>query len=204
LAAAQAWAACLAGFRALAECLAQAAGATSARRRKSARSASVNSYVNFSAMGKIMHVELKNAEQDYVGEVGKFSGTDYGKQALRLTDVINEKTSALLTHVTIMIAVIGVFLTIFLQMDVARLFIIFLYVELIIYMLIACALLFCIFATSPVTFENKDFNRTMLSVMRRRRRIYNACLKVTIVITVVFVAFIGWKAATTFNRFYVL
>jgi len=125
-------------------------------------------------------------EREYAEKIGTFSEKAYGLQVLRHLDVINDKTGALLTHVTIMIAVVGVFLTIFLPTGSNYLFVAFLYIELILYMIIACMLLLCIFVTSPRTFMSVDFEYHVFKIMKKRRVIYNFCLRITIFITIVF------------------
>lgn len=152
--------------------------------------------------------DIINIESEYVRKVGDFSSTDYGRQALRLADVLNDKTGALLSHVTIMIAVVGVLINIFQEQSVndygySPIFISILYIELIFYMTIACALLGSIFVTSPKTFgQEASIHDRLLLISRRRRRIYKTCLWSVLVATAIFLLVLIWKAALTIRGFY--
>ncbi|MDZ4790056.1 MAG: hypothetical protein SGJ17_02445 [Hyphomicrobiales bacterium] len=136
---------------------------------------------------------MQGLEEKYFRQLGDFAQTESGRQVYRHMDIINIKTGSLLTHVSLMTAALGLFASRFITEPKFNLFEISILVELVCYVNISMWLLFCINITSPATFYGESFvnngvkfEEKIVRVAARRRNIYNACLKTTIGLTLVF------------------
>jgi hypothetical protein len=136
---------------------------------------------------------MKALEQKYFGQLGDFGQTEAGRQVYRHMDIINIKTGSLLTHVSLMTAALGLFASRFIEEPQFSVFEVSILVELVFYVSISMGLLFCINITSPATFyghssadSGEQFEEKIVRIAARRRNIYNACLKSTIALTLIF------------------
>ncbi len=136
---------------------------------------------------------MKAIEQKYFDQMGEFATTESGRQVFRHMDIINIKTGSLLTHVSLMTAALGLFASRFIGEPMFSAFEILILVELVIYVCISMALLFCINITSPRTFyingmlqDGQYFAERIVAIAARRRRIYNVGLRSTVGISILF------------------
>ncbi|MDX2265254.1 MAG: hypothetical protein NW215_09820 [Hyphomicrobiales bacterium] len=136
---------------------------------------------------------MKSLEEKYFGQMGDFGQTESGRQVYRHMDIINIKTGSLLTHVSLMTAALGLFASRFIADGAFTTFQVAILIELLAYVTISMGLLFCINITSPATFYGRSsingdvaFEDKIVRIAARRRNIYNACLKTTIALTLIF------------------
>jgi len=137
-------------------------------------------------------------ERKYYKTVLPIANTEYGKQVMRNADVLNSKISALLTHVSIMIAILMIFYNsanvseanldtkiTAMTIDAAKSLMI---VETCMYIV---ASLFCvlgIWITGPSSFLGHEDNPTdrLIDIIGRRRKCFIIALWITIFVTVTF------------------
>lgn len=122
-----------------------------------------------------MRAKTYRDERRYFKRTAELSGETAGAQLFRHMDVMNEKASALLTHVSIMIAVFSVVAGISYQRDGLTPYNLILFCEMAVYALIGLVCTFCIRATSPSSFpldSSKNSVRGFIRVYRRRRQAY--------------------------------
>jgi hypothetical protein len=136
---------------------------------------------------------MKEIEQKYFDQMGEFGATESGRQVFRHMDIINIKTGSLLTHVSLMTAALGLFASRFIAELNFSTFEVLILIELVIYVLISMALLFCINITSPGSFylngmlqDGEYFSQRIVAIAARRRRLYNIGLRSTVGATVLF------------------
>lgn len=131
----------------------------------------------------------------YYDAVARIAETESGRQILRHADILNAKISGLLTHVSVMIAVLLYFAQSIVceeKFDSKSWYQIFLYFEIVMYLFVAGACLYCLAITTP-----KDFNVTSLGsnslvntfmiIVRERRIIYLFGLGFTILLTILLI-----------------
>jgi hypothetical protein len=142
-------------------------------------------------------------ELAYYDLAAAISASPGGQQLLRLADVLNAKSSSLLTHISIMIAVVAYYTSAAkceqcgtLEKVIAAL----LYSELIAYVTIGLVCLRSISITAPKSFlksiekkNNEEALCLLVMIVRRRRNYYLASLWATAIITVIFISTIGLK-----------
>lgn len=134
-------------------------------------------------------------EKEYYSLVADVDGTPHGPILSRTSDSLNSKISGLLSHISIMIAILSFFLS---QMgDFKRIdfFTFAITIEIIFYLCFTVGCLRGLFITSPRSLleKGKESTNHIIMIIRRRRRIYLLSLKGTIIVTIAFLITLAEK-----------
>ncbi len=121
----------------------------------------------------------------YVTTVAEIAEHPLGPQTMRLGDVLNAKTSALLTHVSIMIAVSTAMLF-FSRGPEAIVTSRLLLIEIALYASISLLCIYTVRITGPNSFKSRNGDAVfeLVSIVRRRRNTYNVALMLTVLATI--------------------
>jgi hypothetical protein len=127
-------------------------------------------------------------EKEYYAIIKRLRESEHGPFLGRVADIINNRTSALLTHISIMIAILSVILTQFGDFKKVDLFTELVTLEIVSYLIFSIGCLQALFIINPTTFfrYKEQISDYWCIILRRRRRIYLASLTGTIVVTVAF------------------
>lgn len=141
---------------------------------------------------------LTKDEQQYITKVAEVEASPLGALMFRLADGLNSKAAALLTHVSIMIAVSSVLFSYSLspsfKRDLPPFVSDLLLCEIVIYSLTSLLCLYAVQMTGPGTFhadKGRPLDR-LLIIVRRRRKAYRAALTITIAATLVLIGLMGF------------
>lgn len=144
---------------------------------------------------------LTEKEHDYITKVTELETSPVGRMMFRLADGLNSKAAALLTHVSIMIAVSSVLFSYSLgpafKRDVPPFVSILLLFEIVTYSLTSLLCLYAVQMTGPGTFRrgNGKALERMVVIVRRRRKAYRAALTITIIATLVLIGAMAYLMA---------
>ncbi len=137
-------------------------------------------------------------ELQYINKVAEVEASPLGALTFRLADGLNSKAAALLTHVSIMIAVSSVLfsfsLNASLKRDVPPIVAALLLCEIVTYSFTSLLCLYAVQMTGPGSFRAEDGRPVdrLLLIVRRRRKAYRVALTITIVATLVLIGLIGY------------
>ena len=127
-------------------------------------------------------------EREYYKSITLIYDTELGRLLFGTTDILNSKISGLLTHISIMMAILGFFLAD--NQNSHKIITLMVAGEMVLYLILAIGCLLGLYITNPLTLqghENAAADRLTL-ILRRRRRIYLFSLKGTIAVTIAFFA----------------
>ena len=140
-------------------------------------------------------------ELHYIDRVAEIESSRLGAQTFRMADRLNSKAAALLTHVSIMIAVSSVLFSFSLNTptlrDVPPIIGALLLCEIVTYSLTSLLCLYAVQMTGPSSFRAEDkrpLDRLLL-IVRRRRKAYRVALAITIAATLVLIGLMGYIGA---------
>jgi hypothetical protein len=145
----------------------------------------VIAFLDHLVMSRTNRKEFLEKERRYL----KFraESKDVWESGLSTLDIIDQKVSSLLTHVSVMIAALSMFSGTVITTGLAHYLMIF---EIVIYVFVAIGLLRCIRLSGP-ELSLGSVEENMANEVCFRRRFYQFLLDVTIVLTLAFIMTIG-------------
>ena len=125
-------------------------------------------------------------ERAFLNNIARLKEISFGEALFYELDSIDGKTTALLTHVSIMMAILAIFSNLFKDQPAIRLAA---YLELFAYLLITLGCLGSIFMVGPGRRRRHPagFRNDVVKTCRRRRLIYTVSLRAAFAVTVLFV-----------------
>lgn len=141
---------------------------------------------------------LTEEERHYITKVAEVEASPLGALMFRLADGLNSKAAALLTHVSVMIAVSSVLFSYSLgpafKRDVPPFVSVLLLCEIVTYSITSLLCLYAVQMTGPGTFRRDDVRPLdrLVVIVRRRRKAYRAALTITIAATLVLIGVMGF------------
>jgi hypothetical protein len=139
-------------------------------------------------------------ELRYIDKVAEVEASPLGAETLRIAEGMNAKAAALLTHVSIMIAVSSVLFSYSLNDSIKHtmppLVGVLLLSEIVTYSFTSLLCLYAVQMMGPASFHSEDKRPVdrLLLIVRRRRRAYRTALFITIAATLVLIGLMVYVA----------